>query len=81
MTSLKRGNLDLKTTIHSLEKLQIRRKPESSTSTRENTSQTLDLNENNLSNTKQFEPVPQNKKELCHGCGSEKHEIKDFESI
>ena len=81
VTSLKRGNLDLKTTIHSLEKLQIRRKPESSTSTRENTSQTLDLNENNLSNTKQFEPVPQNKKELCHGCGSEKHEIKDFESI
>ena len=71
MTSLKRGNLELKTTIHSLEKSQIRRKPESSTSTRENTSQTLDLNENNLSNTKQFEPVPQNKEELCHDCGSE----------
>ena len=57
MTSLKRVNLELETTIHSLEKSQLKRKPESYRSTRENTSQTLDLNDNNLSNTKLLEPV------------------------
>ena len=71
MTSPKRVNLELETTIHSLEKSQIKRKPESSRSARENTSQTLDLNENNLRNTRQLEPVPQNKERLCHTCGSE----------
>ena len=60
MTSLKRVNLELETTINSLEKSQIRTKPESSRGTRENTSQT-DLNGNNLSNTKQYDPVPQKK--------------------
>ena len=79
VASLKRVNLELQTTIHSLEKSQIRRKPESSKSTRENTSQTLDLNENNLRNTRELEPVPQNKERLCHTCGSEKHEMKDCE--
>ena len=69
--------MDLETT-HSLEKSQIRRKPESSRSTRENTSQTLDLNDSNLRNTKQLEPVPQNKGRLYHACRSEKHEIKDY---
>ena len=78
--SLKGVNLELETTIHSLEKSQIRRKPESSRSARENIIQTLDINDNNLSNTKKFEPVPQNKEKLCHACGSEKHEIKDCES-
>ena len=72
-------NLELETTVHSLEKSQIRWKAESR-STRENTSQTLDLSDNNLRNTKQWEPVPQNKERLCHTCGSEKHEIKDCES-
>ena len=38
---------ELETTIHSLEKLQIRKKPESYLSTRENTSQTLHLNDDN----------------------------------
>ena len=79
VTSLKRVSLELETTIHSLEKSQIRRKPESSRSTRENTSQTLDLNENNLRNTRQLEAVPQNKERFCHACGSEKHEMKDCE--
>ena len=79
VTSLKRVNLELEATIHSLEKSQIRRKPEASRSTRENTSQTSGLNGNNLSNTKQFEPVPQNKEKLCHACGYEKDEIKDCE--
>ena len=80
VTSLKRVNLELETTIHSLENSQIRRKPESNRITRENTSQTLDINDNNLSNNKQLKPVPQNKEKLCHACGSEKHETKDFES-
>ena len=70
--------MELETTVHSLEKSQIRRKAESR-STRENTSQTLDLSDNNLRNTKQWEPVPQNKERLCHTCGSEKHEMKDCE--
>ena len=77
--SLKRVNLELETTIHSLENWQIRRKPEPNRITRENTSQT-DINNNSLSNTKQLDPVPQNKEKLCHACGSEKHEIKDCES-
>ena len=38
-TSLNRVNLQLETTIHFLEKSQIRRKPESSRSIRENASQ------------------------------------------
>ena len=59
---------------------QIRRKPESNRITRENTSQTLDINDNNLRNTKQLNLVPQNKEKFCHACGSEKHEIKDCES-
>ena len=80
VTSFKRVNLELETTIHSLEKSQIRRKSESSRSTRENTSQTLDLIDSNLSNSKQFELVPQNKGTLCHAFGSEKREIKDCES-
>ena len=80
VTSLKRVNLELETTIHSLENLQIRSKPESNRITRENTSQTLDINNNNLSNTKQLEPVPQNKEKLCHACGSEKYKIKDCKS-
>ena len=71
--------MELETTIHSLENLQIKRNPESNRITRENTSQT-DINNNNLSNTKQLDPVPQNKEKLCHACGSEKHEIKDCES-
>ena len=71
--------MELETTIHSLENSQIRRKPESNRITRENTSQT-DINDSNLSNTKQLDPVPQNKEKLCHACGSEKHEIKDCES-
>ena len=79
VTSLKRVNLELET-IHSLENLQIRSKPESNRITRENTSQTLDINDNNLSNTKQLEPVPQNKEKLCHACGSEKYKIKDCKS-
>ena len=79
VTSLKRVNLELETTIHSLENWQIRRKPEPNRITRENTSQT-DINNNSLSNTKQLDPVPQNKEKLCHACGSEKHEIKDCES-
>ena len=52
---------------------------QSTRSNRENTSQMLDLNDNNIRNTKQLEPVPQKKERLCHACGSEKHEIKDFE--
>ena len=71
--------MELETTIHSLENSQIRRKPESDRTARENTSQT-DINDNNLSNTKQLDPVPQNQEKLSHACGSEKHEIKDFES-
>ena len=80
VTSLKRVNLELETTMDSLEKSQIRRKPDSARGNRENTSQTLDLNDNNNRNTKQLEPVPQNKERLCHTCGSEKHEVKDCES-
>ena len=72
--------MELETTIHSLEKSQIRRTPESSRSTRENASQTIFLNENNLIKTKQFEHVQQNKEKLCHACGSEKQEIKYCES-
>ena len=77
---LKGVNLELETTIYSLQKSQIRKKPEASRSTRENACQILDLNDNNLSKTKQLEPVPQNKEKLCHACGSEKHEIKDCKS-
>ena len=73
-TSLKRVNLKLETTIHSLEKSQIIRKADSARSTRENTTQTLDLNANNLKNTKQLEPAPQNKGRLYHAYGSEKYE-------
>ena len=80
VTSLKRVNLELEKTIHFLEKSKIKRKPESYRNTRENTTQMLDLNVNNLSDTKQLEPVPQNKEKLCHACGSEKHEIKDCKS-
>ena len=72
--------MELETTIHSLENSQIRRKPGSNRITRENTSQTLDINDNNLSDTKQLDPLPQNKEKLCHTCGSGKHEIKDCES-
>ena len=71
--------MELETTIHSLENSQIRRKPESNRITRENTSQT-DINDSNLSKTKQLDCVPQNKEKLCHASGSEKHEIKDCES-
>ena len=80
MISLKRVNLELETTIHSLEESKIRRKPDSARSNRENTSQTLDLNDNNIRNTKQLEPVPQENERLCHACGSEKYEIKYCES-
>ena len=79
VTSFKRVNLELETTIHCLENLQIRRKLESNRITRENTSQT-DINDNNLTNTKQSDPVSQNKEKLCHACASGKHEIKDFKS-
>ena len=67
VASLERVNLELETTIHSLENSQIRRKPESNRNTRKNTSQT-DMNDSNLSNTKQLDPVPQNKETLCHAC-------------
>ena len=80
VTSLKRVSLELEKTIHFLEKSKIKRKPESYRNNRENTTQMLDLNVNNLSDTKQLEPVPQNKEKLCHACGSEKHEIKDCKS-
>ena len=36
--------------------------------------------DNNPSNTKRFEPVPQNKEKLCQVYVSEKHEIKDSKS-
>ena len=71
--------MELETTNHSLENSKIRRKPESNRTTRENTSQT-DINDNNLSYTKQLDPVLKNQEKLCHACGSEKHEIKDCES-
>ena len=74
--SFKRVNLQLETTIHSLEKLQFKKKPESYRRTRENNSQTLDKNDKNLSNAKLLEPVPQNEEKLCHACGSLKHEKK-----
>ena len=80
LTSLKRVNLELETTIHSLENSQIRRKPESNRITLENASQTVDVNDNNLSNTKHLEPVPQNKEKTYHACGSDKNEIKDCKS-
>ena len=67
--------MELETTIHSLENSQIRRKPESNRITRE-----TDINDSSLSNTKQLDPVPQNKEILCHACRSEKHEIKDCQS-
>ena len=54
VTSLKRVNLALETTIHSLENSLIRRKPESNRITWENASQTFDINDNNISNTKQL---------------------------
>ena len=72
--------MELETTINSLEKLKIRRKPDSARSNKENTSHMLDLNDNNIRNIKPLEPAPQNKDGLCHACGSEKHEIKDCES-
>ena len=75
VTSLKRVNLELETTIQSLENSQIRMKRESNRITRENTSQ-VDINDSNLSNTKQLDPLPQNKEKLCHASGSEKHEKK-----
>ena len=53
VTSLKRVNFQLETSIHSLENSQIRRKPESNRITRENISQTIGINNKNLSNTKQ----------------------------
>ena len=59
-TSLKRVNLELETTINSLEKLKIRRKPDSARSNKENTSHMLDLNDNNIRNIKPLEPAPQN---------------------
>ena len=59
-TSLKRVNLELETTINSLEKLRIRRKPDSARSNKENTSHMLDLNDNNIRNIKPLEPAPQN---------------------
>ena len=71
--------MELETTIHCLENSQIRRKLESNRITRENTSQT-DINDNNLTNTKQSDPVSQNKEKLCHACASGKHEIKHFKS-
>ena len=49
-------------------------------STRENASETLHLYDNNLSNTKQFEPVSQNKEKMFCACILEKHEIKYCES-
>ena len=64
VTSLKRVNLELETPIHSLENSQIRRKPESNRIIRENASQKLDINDNNLSNTKWLDPVQQNKEKL-----------------
>lgn len=49
------NNLELKVQDQTLlEKSQISRKTESSRRNRENTNQTLHLNDNNLSNTKQF---------------------------
>ena len=54
VTSLKRVKLQLEKSMNFLEKLLIKRKPESSESIRENTSETLNLNDNSLSNTKQF---------------------------
>ena len=72
--------MELETTIHSLEKLQIRKKPESYRTTREGISQTLDKNDNNRSNTKQLEPMPQNKEKMYRACGSEEHKIKDCKS-
>ena len=72
--------MESETTIHSLEVSQIRRKPESNRITRENTSQTLEFFDINLSNTKQLEPVTQNKEKLWHACGSQKHETKDCKS-
>ena len=53
VTSLKRVNFKLETSIHSLENSQIRRKPESNRITRENINQTIGINNKNLSNTKQ----------------------------
>ena len=52
ITSLKRVNLELETSIHSLENPQIRRKPESNRITKEDISQTIGINKN-FSNTKQ----------------------------
>ena len=72
----KRVNSQLETIVHSLEKLQFKRKPESYRSTRENNSQTLDKNDKNLSNTKLLEPVLQNEEKFCHACWSLKHEKK-----
>ena len=72
--------MELETTTQFLENPQIRRKPGSNRTIRENTSQTLHINDNNLSSTKQLDPVPQNKEKLCDACGSEKYEIKDCKS-
>ena len=51
-------NNELETTIHSLEKSQISRKPYSARSTRENT------NDNNLWNTKQLEFAPKKQRKI-----------------
>lgn len=65
------NNLELKGQDQTLlEKSQITRKTKSLRRIKENTNQTVHLNDNNLSNTKQFEPVPQNKEKLYHVCGS-----------
>ena len=72
--------MELQTTIHSLEKSQMRKKPKFHRSTRGNASQTLDINNNNLSNTKQLETVLQNNENMCYDCGSDINEIKNWES-
>ena len=76
--NVKSTNNELEQQMKSLkrvkEKSQIRRKPESSRSIKDHTNQKLYLNDNNLSNFKQFQPVPRNKEKLCHVCGSENHE-------
>ena len=72
--------MELETTINSLEMSQDRRKPDYDGSNTANTSQTLDLNDNNIRNTKHLEPVPQNKERLYHACGPENHELKNCKS-
>ena len=62
VTSLKRVNLELEKTIHFLEKSKIKRKLESYRSTRENTTQILDLNFNNLATPKSWNRYHKTKK-------------------